>query len=131
MNRYLLVLLLIISGIAYGSDECGDINISHAERRGCWQILADSTAAELAVTQTDMKKRIVQADVETIVKDRILQRFLESVQQFSRYRTTQCEFEASVTAGGNSAGDLRLQCEVRLNRTYVSGLKELQVFYEQ
>jgi hypothetical protein len=62
-------------------------------------------------------------DDEVEVKNRILKNFDAATEQFKRYRTAQCEFEASSAAGGNGADDIRLQCEVRLNRERVARLK--------
>jgi hypothetical protein len=50
-------------------------------------------------------------DDEVEVKNRILKNFDAATEQFKRYRTAQCEFEASSAAGGNGADDL--DCSVR------------------
>jgi hypothetical protein len=124
MNKLWFAPLVLFFSVACGADDCGAGDASHSEQRDCWQHLAASTAAEVTAAQATMKKRIEQYDDEAQVKSKILKHFLESAEQFRRYRASQCEFEASSAAGGNGAGDLRLQCQVRLNRTYVARLKE-------
>jgi hypothetical protein len=123
MKRRWLAFSLCISCIAYGNEDCRNVD-SHAEQRECLEQLAALTAAEVSDAQIKMQKRITQYDDKAQIKNGILRRFLESTQQFSLYRTAQCEFEASSAAAGNGAGDLRLQCEIRLNRAYVSRLQE-------
>ena len=86
--------------------------------------LAAATAAEVVLVQSDVSKRIAHMDDEAEVKNNILRHFRSATEQFHRYRTTQCEFEASSAAGGNGSGDLRLLCEVRLNREYIARLKK-------
>lgn len=86
--------------------------------------LAATTAAEVVLVQSNMTNRIAHLDEEATVKDNMLKHFHAATEQFHRYRLTQCEFEAIAAAGGNGAGDLRLQCEVRLNREYIARIKK-------
>jgi hypothetical protein len=39
-----------------------------------------------------------------------------SSRDFNRYRKSQCDFNASLAAGGNGAGDMRLECIIELNK---------------
>ena len=123
MNKYFVLALALVAPAAHGADDCA-VAPSHSEQRACLEKLAATTAAEVVLVQSDMSKRIAHLDDEAAVKNNMLMHFLSATEQFHRYRTTQCEFEASAAAGGNGAGDLRSRCEVRLNREYVARLKK-------
>ncbi|MES2014053.1 MAG: lysozyme inhibitor LprI family protein [Pseudomonadota bacterium] len=122
MNRHFFLALALVAPVAFGANDCANAP-SHSEQRACLEQLAATTAAEVALVQCNATNRITHLDEETTVKDNILKHFRAATKQFRRYRRTQCEFEATAAAGGNGAGDLRLQCEVRLNREYIARLK--------
>ncbi|NTV95752.1 MAG: DUF1311 domain-containing protein [Thiobacillus sp.] len=108
--------LMLVTSVAHGSEDCAD-SPSHSEQRACLMKLATATAAEVVLVQSEVSKRIAHMDDDAEVKRKILRHFRSATEQFHRYRTSQCEFEASA-GGGTGAGDLRLQCEIRLNREY-------------
>ena len=122
MNRHSFLAVALVAPVAQGGNDCAGTP-SHSEQRACLGKLAATTAAEVALVQSDVSKRIAHLDEEAKVKDNMLRLFRAATEQFRRYRTTQCEFEASSAAGGNDAGDLRWQCAVRLNREYLARLK--------
>lgn len=124
MNRLWLCFLILCVGDARAAGECVGQAMGHADQRECWSQLASSTAGQVAAAQKNVTARIERLDEEQPIKDRVLQKFAEAEREFEEYRMAQCEFEASTAAGGNGAGDLRLQCEVRLNRAYAARLKQ-------
>lgn len=123
MNKHFVLALTLIAPVAHGADDCAGVP-SHSEQRACLEKLAATTAADVVLVQSDVSKRITHLDDEAEVKNNMLRHFRSATEQFHRYCTAQCEFEASAAAGGNGAGDLRLLCEVRLNREYVARLKK-------
>lgn len=97
---------------------------SHVETRACLQAKADASARELVSTQDEMFKSLAASDQEPTYIKRSISEFKLSVKQFSRYHAQQCEFIASLAAGGNGQNDLRLSCIYELNRQRISQIQQ-------
>jgi hypothetical protein len=93
--------------------------------RACWEALATKTAAEVSAAENDARQRISDWDEDVEYKTRSLGLLQAMTEQFQKYRVARCELEASAAAAGNGAGDMRLACEVRLNRDYALEIKNL------
>lgn len=120
----LLVAMVLGSNAARAAEECSSAS-DHAGQRSCLERLASQTASEVEAAEDAARMRIERSDEEPEYRKRSLE-LLEGVgRRFKEYRTTQCELAASTASGGNGAGDLRLLCEVRLNRAHTLELKEL------
>jgi len=128
--RSALVLLLSFACIAavvqacaaVPAEECGR-KPSHVEERACYLELARSSGAELDRVQRELAGQVERWDQEADDRQRTKSLLLASFERFKAFRAAQCEAEASLAAGGNGAGDMRLSCVARLNRSRITGLR--------
>jgi uncharacterized protein YecT (DUF1311 family) len=135
MNKYQFFLLSIalISFPASAQEgsairkECSGKG-SHVEMRACLKTKADESANELRKAEDEMRKTLAKWDQEPGYIRRSTTEFEASVQQFGHYRTHQCEFVASLAAGGNSQGDLRLSCIDELNEKRIAQIRQDESF---
>ena len=117
-----LVALFSLTGLASASPYCGGRSSTHASERACWIKAEKKSKALVHSAQESLRKRIKSWDEDAESIERTLVLFDESTKKFSRYRHSQCEFEASTAAGGNGAGDMRLSCQIALDETYLRSL---------
>lgn len=97
---------------------------SHVEMRACLQEQADASARELRKVEDKMHKSLGAWDQESEYIKRSTSEFDSSVKQFNRFRTQQCEFIASLAAGGNGQDDLRLSCIYELNEKRIIEIQQ-------
>ena len=95
---------------------------SHGEQRQCLERIAAESRVKLEHARALLIKRIQTWDEEASYRQRTLTLLNQSYDRFKNYRNFQCEYEASTAAGGNGAGDMRLQCQIDLNAHYVTWL---------
>jgi uncharacterized protein YecT (DUF1311 family) len=93
---------------------------SHAEMRECLEKKASSSKARLRIAETTILTLISKRGEEPEYEEAeyiaaMKSAFQSGKQAFQVYRRQQCEFYASMAAGGNGAGDLRLACIAALN----------------
>lgn len=98
---------------------------SHVEMRACLQVQADTSSRELRDVEDKMRKSLRAWDQEPECIKRSTSEFDSSVKQFNRFRTQQCEFIASLAAGGNGQGDLRLSCIYELNEKRIIEIQQV------
>jgi uncharacterized protein YecT (DUF1311 family) len=109
------------AGPAYAASNCGTEK-SHAGYRACLEGKASESRIKLEQALTLLAKRIDNWDEELDYRQRARAHLQQSFELFQRFRESQCEFEASLAAGGNGAGDMRLHCEADLNNQYGKSL---------
>jgi uncharacterized protein YecT (DUF1311 family) len=126
-----LIIMAPMPAVADSVEDCYSPASSHAGQRQCLERLAETSEAELLAVETAISRRIAEWDEEQAFRDASRKGLEEAALEFRRYRTVQCEFEASVSAGGNGRGDMRLECEIRLNQTRVSELEKLTNAFER
>ena len=124
-----LVVLFSLAGLASAAPDCGGRSSSHAGERACWIKAAEKSDLLVRSAQESLRKRIKSWDENAEYIERTLVLFDESTKRFSRYRQSQCEFEASAAAGGNGAGDMRLSCQIALDETYLRSLHEQSMWF--
>lgn len=122
MREAILLITALFAASTSATEECAN-TASHAEQRACLEALAKQTAAEVAAAQDAVRERIANWDEEEQYKSKSRKLLADSNKHFAALRASQCDLEASSAAGGNGAGDLRLDCQIRLNRNYVAELK--------
>lgn len=116
--------LFSLSGYTLAVPNCGGKASSHADERACWIKAAEKSNARVHSAEESLRKRIKSWDEDANCVETTLALFDESTRRFSRHRQSQCEFEASIAAGGNGAGDMRLSCQIGLDETYLRWLHE-------
>jgi predicted outer membrane protein len=84
--------------------------------------------AQVDALVASSRQRISSSDEDASMKQRALEALQASADSFRRYRSKQCEFEASTAAGGNSAGDLRALCGIALDNAYIEHMKSVHGF---
>jgi len=117
-----IALFCFLVSAAHAAD-CASAS-SHANQRACLERAAEKSAAAVDATEAAVRKRIAAWDEDAQFKQQSLSAFEDAAARFRQYESSQCEFEASSAAGGNGAGDIRLQCKLRLERAYVQDLKQ-------
>lgn len=112
---------LTAAGMAHANSDCSTAQ-SHADQRKCLEGAASESRARLAQARVLITNRIQAWDEEPVYRQRALTLLKESFLRFERFRDAECEYEAAAAAGGNGAGDMRLQCQIGLNREYTESL---------
>jgi uncharacterized protein YecT (DUF1311 family) len=97
---------------------------SHADQRACLESLFTQADLHLASVEKDALNRIRAWDEEQNYRNRSRQQFLDSIQTFRKYRTSQCRFLHSLAAGGNGATDMMLSCSIELSNQRIAQLVE-------
>jgi uncharacterized protein YecT (DUF1311 family) len=96
---------------------------SHAEYRACLQQAAELSLKEVDMAEKQLSQRIADADEEGAYKKNGQALLRESAASYRNYRSAHCDFEAGTAAGGNGAQDLRLQCQVDLDKGRIGQLR--------
>jgi uncharacterized protein YecT (DUF1311 family) len=118
------------AGAAYANSDCHTAE-SHVGQRICLEGIASASQDELKKTHDSLVKRIREWDDEPDCAQKSLQLLEQSFVAFERFRDAECEYEAAAAAGGNGAGDMRLQCSISLNRKYNEILRTQMNWYTQ
>lgn len=131
--QYKLTIALILVSLAmtaHASSLCRNAP-DHATERACLIREAELSIQKVKAAQNALRKDIGAWDEEPYFKAKTLDLFNSSIHQFQSYRDTQCEYEASMAAGGNSADDLRLYCKIELDDIYLKALKKQAVWFSK
>jgi uncharacterized protein YecT (DUF1311 family) len=88
---------------------------SHADARSCLEQYSQRTLAALSAVEVSVRSGLSSSVDDATERARELSAFDEAAARFAEYRDRQCAFVASLAAGGNSATDRRLLCEIELN----------------
>ena len=107
---------------AASGPECGQAG-SHAEERTCYEKAFQASLAELRQAEGKFLESLQAWDVEPNYKQNTKAKFLVASKQFAAFRAVQCEVAASLAAGGNGAGDLRLSCLVEVTRGQIAAIQ--------
>lgn len=110
------------AGPAYATTGCGREK-DHVSYRECLEKKASHSRVELEHALALLAKRIDTWDEELEYRQRARAHLKQSFGLFQRFRESQCGFEASLAAGGNGAGDMRLHCEANLNNQFAKSLR--------
>ncbi|WP_081897415.1 lysozyme inhibitor LprI family protein [Massilia sp. BSC265] len=110
------------TGPASATAGCGREK-DHVDYRECLERKASQSRVELEQALALLGKRIDSWDEEFVYRRRAHAHLQQSFELFQRFRESHCQFEASLAAGGNAAGDMRLHCEAELNNQYATSLR--------
>jgi uncharacterized protein YecT (DUF1311 family) len=94
----------------------------HASQRECLEKRAERSSAQLEIAEQKIRQRFERWDANSEYRQRASQLFDEAEKQFGHSREAQCEFESSLSAGGNSASDRRLMCQIEMNERRIVDL---------
>lgn len=97
----------------------------HASERSCLILEAKNSQIELDVTEKKFLQKLENWDEESGYKKRTKGLFLTASKQHIQLRKAQCELLASLAAGGNGAGDMRLECIIELNTRRTDEIRSL------
>jgi hypothetical protein len=124
--RHALVLGLAVWSLAgfaaADTSDCAALS-SHAESRACLSKKAYASSVALQDAEEELAKAITHWDEDPYWKSKSANALRTSNQDFYRYRESYCDFSASLAAGGNGAGDMRLECIMELNRQRLDMLR--------
>lgn len=98
-------------------------NESHASARECLEKIALSQAVLLKDTESKLRSTLQEWDQTPEDKTRALIALNEGATNFESYVKSQCDFQASIAAGGNAATNRRLLCEIELKKKRVAELQ--------
>jgi uncharacterized protein YecT (DUF1311 family) len=101
----------------------------HAGLRACLEQRARAREARIAASERRVKEAISRWDQEQEYRDRSLTLLDASRRAYLAQRSATCEVEASTAAGGNSAGDIRLQCQERWDLKWLEQLAILEKMF--
>lgn len=94
----------------------------HASQRECLEKRAERSSAQLEIAEQKIRQRFERWDANPEYRQRGSQLFDEAEKQFGQSREAQCEFESSLSGGGNSASDRRLMCQIEMNERRIVDL---------
>ena len=128
INRIVLAVgsMLLISINAFSADEidkCASA-VDHVAMRKCLEDAAALAKNELTKTETKLMASLNNWDQDQHWREKAIADFKDATTAFRAYQKKLCDFEASTAAGGNSAGDLRLECIYRLAKERTNLLLE-------
>jgi len=92
--------------------------------RQCLEQVFKQADADLYDAEKKLRQALTKWQEDKPFKERALARFDKAVKSFRLYRYDACEFDASAAAGGNGAGDMRLECAIRLTNERLEIFKE-------
>jgi uncharacterized protein YecT (DUF1311 family) len=104
------------------AEDCSTV-VGHAAERACLEHLAAKTDAQLQALEKRVAARIALWDQEPVYIHGQQARLKADERAYRDYREAACEFDADAAAGGNGAGDTRLQCRIDLDRARIARLK--------
>lgn len=97
-----------------------------ADARECLQTRLAESEKTLSSAETGVLMAIEKWDEETTSRGRSKSAFQASAKAFRRYRTKQCELQASLAAGGSGTSHRRMLCALELNEQRIKYLQPLQ-----
>jgi hypothetical protein len=115
---------------AAARQECS-VGRAHSEMRACLQAKVETSIRELGNAEAEMRNALKTWREEVVFAKRSASEFDASVKQFSHYRQQQCNFVASLAAGGNGQGDLRLSCIYEANAKRIVQIRQLQALVQR
>lgn len=107
----------------WANEDCSAA-IDHSAQRDCLIRAEQASRAALAREVKSIEARIAMWNEDSDEKARSLADFRLANRRYQAFRSAQCEFEASVAAGGNGAGEMRLECQISLDDGRIKLLKE-------
>jgi hypothetical protein len=128
MKLILAVALLVLTPVAQAARVSCDALADHAGQRACLEKQA-AASGSVVVAEHALSKRISAWDEDRAYRIKSLELLAMTARQFRIYRNAQCNFDASSTAGGNGAGDLRFKCQIALDDAYLKMLQERAVWF--
>lgn len=102
----------------------------HASQRACLERLAAETDARLQAMEKRVSSRIALWGEAPVYIHGQQARFTAEKRTYRAYRDAACAFDADAAAGGNGAGDMRLQCRIDLDRARMARLEERLDWFE-
>ena len=123
-----LVLVIAMVSVRAGAECQWNSKSSHANYTAC--LLRDASQSEKAVVaaESHARQRLSSSSEVASEKERALALLESAAASFRKFKAAQCEFESSTAAGGNAAGDLRVLCDIALDKAYMVRLKDLHSF---
>ena len=85
----------------------------HADQRTCLEQKASARQERIAIAERRVREAIAHWDQEQTYRDQSVALLNASRKAYLTQRKATCEVEASAAAGGNGAGNSRLQCQER------------------
>jgi uncharacterized protein YecT (DUF1311 family) len=126
--KHIFIIALILwaqsTSAESGADDCSALS-SHAESRSCLEKKAKRSSDKLKKSEEDLAAAIEGWGQESFWKKKSAAALKESSRSFYQHRKSQCDFKASLAAGGNGAGDMRLECTIEMNRERMARLREI------
>lgn len=129
MRTLLSIVIFLLPFFALAQDnviqknECGSHG-SHSEERACY--IAENAKSEqmLGNAEASTLSALHRWDEDAHFKSRSIAAFKNTTTNFRQMRKINCEFQATLAAGGNGAGDMRLDCQIELNQRRIIELQK-------
>ncbi len=127
---FVLVATFIETAHTGDASRCAEA-ADHVTQRECLEQVFKQADADLYQAEKMLRLALTTWKEEKSFKLRTLARFDKAVKSFRLYRHDACEFDASAAAGGNGAGDLRLDCAIRLTNERLEILKDQNNWFSE
>jgi len=126
----LFVVMLMATTNAYcqrssAGEMCFAGAVGQADARACLQARLAASEQALADAEVAALAAILRRDEEARFLRRSASAFDASSKLFRRYRTRQCELQASLAAGGSGTDHRRMLCALELNEQRIAHLQAL------
>lgn len=89
--------------------------LSQVDARTCLEAKSKESASEVKKVEASLHSALEKWDTESEFKNLSITQLDESKLKYLDYRESQCEFQASLAAGGNAASDRRFLCYINLD----------------
>jgi len=99
--------------------------LGHADARSCLIAEAAKSDSRLQGAERDLRQAVKNWQEDESYKRTALAAQMRAHAEFLRARSAQCEFQATLAAGGNGADDRRLLCWIELNDRRVSAVQSI------
>ncbi len=125
LTRYLIIIILLLLLLPSYSARAGELEgllstcaahtSDHVGQSECLETKASTSEITLKSSESALLESISKRDEEPDDIATMKKTLRAGTASFRVYRDKECEFYASMAAGGNAAGDLRLACTATLN----------------
>jgi uncharacterized protein YecT (DUF1311 family) len=127
----LLLIILALAGVpslahaqrsATADERCGQL-ASHIETRDCLEQMEALSRRTLGEAQKELASNLQRWNQEPEYRKASTDALRLANASFEQFRDAQCDYVASLAAGGNAAGDRRYLCQIELNDQRARHLK--------
>jgi hypothetical protein len=119
-----IIPVLLFAGQCLGVSPDCTRHETHVAYRTCLERLAAQAEAALEHQENALRSMMGRWNEASEIRERSLRQFDLDTAAYRRYRQARCDYVASKAAGGNGAHDMRLSCQIELDRQRFAMIKD-------